>query len=1055
MQVRLLGPVDVEVDGAHRPIPGKRRSTLAAVLALHPGEVVDTDRLVAATWGESTPPAPNTVQTQLSYLRRAFGLAIEARSPGYRLELGGDGTDVLVAERLLRQAARETDLMERAGCLETALTLWRGRPLANVALHGWSDEYVSRLDQLRQQITGALIDVRLALGHHTLLLPQLRELVRDQPFDEHRHSQLMLALYRAGRQADALAVYQEVRTALLDGLGVDPGPALRDQHAAILRQDRSLDLVTPAVLGSGDPSIGRAATPPATTGPVPPRRRLAGALPAGTGTFTGRAREIEQITAAASSSRVLLIHAVAGMPGVGKTALALHVAHRLGTQFPDGHVFVDLHGHTAGRSPAEPGDVLAVLLAADGVHPRRLPTDTESRSALWRRRLADRRALIVLDNAVDSAQVAPLLPASAGCLVLVTSRRFLGDLPTDAVRLVLDALTAKEAEEMFIRLAPHAAGQTEQVGDLVAACGHLPLAVSLLARLLERHRGWSVTDLLRETRTRLLDVAAEHASVGAAFDLSYRYLPPARQLFLRRLALHPGTEIEPYAAAALADVPLAEATQELDALHTDSLLIEVGYHRYAMHDLIRSYARTLAAGDPAVDRQAATARLLDFYQRVALLANARLSRLVRPATRESDPPRAAGDPDLADFDGVLSWLRTERANLLACLATSTDRLRTVRLTAGLCELLRRDGPWTQAMPLHLAAIRAAIDLGDELEQANGLIDLATVRRLSGDYPGAQKDIRRALDLYRRLGHRRGAANALTELGKALSRAADYAAAAATAEQARDLYRTLGDRAGEAGALVELAIARGMTSDFQAAQDLLRQGLGLYRQCGDRSGQAYALRILGIAHGRVGDFSGALDLLQPAMELYEQLNIRCGQALTLTDIGRSATGVGDYPRAVQALRSALGLHRAMDYRVGQSMALLYLGIALRRSGDLPAAAAALSEALTLDRRIRNRSGQAMALNEMGALHRLAGRPDQADAAHQEALELADLIPSPWDRAQSLAGFGRCALARGQHRRGAVQLRQALDILGRIHAAEAVDVAAELLNLSRSPLTDEPA
>jgi tetratricopeptide (TPR) repeat protein len=647
--------------------------------------------------------------------------------------------------------------------------------------------------------------------------------------------------------------------------------------------------------------------------------------------------------------------------------------------------------------------------------------------------------LVVLDNAVDSTQVAPLLPASAGCLVLVTSRRFLGDLPVDAVAVSLDVLTPGEAEEMFLRLAPQAG---ELVAELVAACGFLPLAVSLLARVFSRHRGWTVADLLAETRTRLLDVAAEHASIRAAFDLSYQHLPAARQRFFRQVALHPGTELEPHAAAALAGVRLDEAIGLLDALHADSLLIEVGYHRYAMHDLIRSYAGMLAADDPAEDRRTATDGLLDFYQHAASTADARLSRLTRPAATTAGPdlPYPAG-PDQA-----LAWLRTERANLLACLANTDDPQRIVALSAGLTELLRRDGPWTDALALHTRAVEAAADLGDELEHATALGDLATVRRLSGDYPGAEQDVRLALDFYRRLGNRLGEANALTGLGKALSRTADYAGAAVVVQQARDVYRDLGDLPGEAGTLVELAIARGMSSDFQGAREVLRPALDIYRQLGDRPGHAYALRMLGTANCRLGDFTGARELLQQALDIYRQLGSRLGEALTLNDLGWALAGTGDNLEAAHCLRTALDLHSELDHRVGQSTALLYLGGALRRAGDLSGAAEALQHALVLNRDIRNRSGEAWTLNELGTVHHLAGDFDRAIAAHREALELAELLPSPVDKAQALAGFGRCALARGRRGEGTARLREALDILRQISSGEAAEVAAELGTLT---------
>lgn len=284
------------------------------------------------------------------------------------------------------------------------------------------------------------------------------------------------------------------------------------------------------------------------------------------------------------------------MPGVGKTALAVHVRHRVAGRFPDRQLFLDLHAHTAGRQPTAPEAALASLLAADGLDARYLPGALDERAMLWRDRMARKRVLLVLDNVASSGQVVPLLPGSAECLVLITSRRYFGDLPS-AVPVLLDILAPEEAREMFLRLAPRAAAEPARVAELVGLCGHLPLAISLLASLFSNRRSWTMGQLIEETKTTLLTVAAENCTVAAAFDLSYQYLPAERQRFFRRLGLHPGVDIDAYAAAALTGLPLDQASGHLDALYRDRLLDEPVYRRYRMHDLIRDYARALAATD--------------------------------------------------------------------------------------------------------------------------------------------------------------------------------------------------------------------------------------------------------------------------------------------------------------------------------------------------------------------------------------------------------------------------------------------------------------------------
>ena len=331
MRVRLLGPVDVMVDGEARPVHGLRRKAVLATLALHGGNVVSTDRLVDAVWGETAPPtALNTLQSHVSHLRGVLGskAAILARSPGYLLDLGGNGTDVRLAERLLRQGTQAADPSEGAAELRQALALWRGQPLADVAGLAWLEDQAGRLDLLRQQIERALSEARLAAGEHLQLLPELEQLAADNPLDERVHAQLMVALYRCGRQADALGAYQHLRATLAEELGIDPGKALRDLETAILRQDPSL--AAPARVATL-----RASAP---TAPVPAQ------LPPAVAAFAGRDTELDSLDAILSQRAragdgdrcAVIITAIVGTAGVGKTALAVHWAHRAAPQFPDG-----------------------------------------------------------------------------------------------------------------------------------------------------------------------------------------------------------------------------------------------------------------------------------------------------------------------------------------------------------------------------------------------------------------------------------------------------------------------------------------------------------------------------------------------------------------------------------------------------------------------------------------------------------------------------------------------------------------------------------------------
>jgi tetratricopeptide (TPR) repeat protein len=739
-------------------------------------------------------------------------------------------------------------------------------------------------------------------------------------------------------------------------------------------------------------------------------------LPPDTAMFTGRDEEIERITTAVSDAvgagRLAAIHAFSGMPGVGKTALAVHVAHLVHKHFPDWVLFIDLHGYTPGRDPALPERALAGLLAAIGVDSHHLPQDLETMAALWRERLAGQRALLVLDNAADTNQVTPLLPGSDGCLVLVTSRRYLGDLPGLVLPLQLEALTPDDAHQMFVRLAPPAAEQSNAVTELVRLAGYLPLAVSLLARVRARYPHWSMSELIQETRTNLLTLTAEKDSVAAAFEVSYRHLPPGQQRLFRLMGLHPGTTIDAYAAAALAGLPLKEAAGHLDALHGEGLLTETCYRRYRMHDLIREYAVDCAVGDPG--REQALDRLLSYYQHAAALAEAVLARQTPTVCSVAVPDSPFAVPDVADRERALAWARSERGNILACLdyaTRSSQHARIIGLTAGIAALLRQDGPWPDAITRHTTAMRAAAHLDNRPSQARVLTELGVLQRLTGDYPAAEQMLQAALDIYHSLGDQVGRANALTSIGAVRRLTGDYRSAQQAQEAALDAYRSLGDLPGQANALVNLAIVRRQTGDYPAAEQALQKGLDIVRELGDRLGQAGALSELGVLRRLTGNFPAAQQVLQAALDIYHSLGDRVGQANVLCELGIVHRQTGDFQAAAEAMETALGVYRVM--------------------GD--------------------QGGQAETLNDIGALHLARDDSAQADAYHQQALDLARDIGSSWDEAHALAGLGRCALVDGRIADAQNRLQQALTIFRQIGAAQAGSISVELYALTHDPTT----
>ena len=814
-------------------------------------------------------------------------------------------------------------------------------------------------------------------------------------------------------------------------------------------------------------------------------------LPRDIASFTGRRQELAELAdAAAGVGGVVSIHAIGGMAGVGKTAFTVHAAHRLAGRFPGGQIFLPLHGHTPGHQPVGPADALASLLLTIGVPAAQIPPGLEARVALWRDRIAGRQLLLVLDDAASSEQVRPLLPGAGGSLVLVTSRRRLSALE-DARTISLDTLPPAEAAGLLVRLAvrPGLSSADPAVAEITRLCGYLPLAIGMVARQLYHHPAWTVAWRAAELAAavdRLELLATENVSVAAAFDLSYADLTGDQQRLFRRLGLHPAAEADAYATAALGGTDLANARRGLESLYDQYLLTEPAAGRYRMHDLIREHARTLAGRlDPDDDRDQATGRLLDYYQRAAARADALLARQARaaPAPVAGTVPTAV--PVLADREQALEWARAERASLLACLDHATaagQHARVIALTAGLrrpaaprrpvgrshhpprCRGAGRLAPRRPARPgrrPHQPRGRAAADRGLSgcgPGSAGGAGYLPRPRRparpgrrphlpgegarLTGNYPAAARDLQEALDIYRDLGDRPGQADALTYLGVVRWATGDYPAAARALEEALDISRYLGDRLGQADALTNLGGVRTVTEDYAAAAGALEEALGIHRDLGNRLGQADTLNYLGRARQMAGNYPGAARDLEEALDISRDIGSRRGQADALNALGLVRRMTGDYPAAARDLEQSLGIHRDMGDRRGQANALACLGRVRLASRDYPGATRDLEEALDIFRDIGDRGGEVEALNESGTLSMAHGDLRQAGSCHQQALDLARQIGSARDEAHALAGLGRCALAAGRTAEAEAGLREALAIFQRIGAAEAAELSVEL-------------
>jgi tetratricopeptide (TPR) repeat protein len=817
------------------------------------------------------------------------------------------------------------------------------------------------------------------------------------------------------------------------------------------------------------------------------------ALPADVVNFTGRQADLARLLALAGpefAGGIVRINAIDGMAGAGKTAFAVHAAHLLAPRFPDGQLFVRLHGHDPDRSPVEPEDALAMLLLQDGMAPQQIPADADARAARWRDRMAGRRILFLLDDASSSEQVRPLLPGTASALVLVTSRRRLAAMP-EALPLTLDALDASDAAQMFVRLSDRLGllPTDNAVKAIVEYCGYLPLAISLMAGQFKHHPSWQCADLaadLASDTSRLPRLAAENVSVADSFDMSYRNLPSAQQRLFRKLSLHRGPDLDVYAAAALDEAEVSVARGLLDDLFSYHLIDEPVQGRYQLHDLIRQHASSLAEGDAIDERQQSAGRLVDYYLYVARAADHFLARRTPSGVPAGIGRPPAYAPALSSWDEAVTWMSAERLNLHAA-AELAQRYglydAVIACAAAMYSFLRIEGHWDQSLSLQRGALAAAVHADDRFAEAMILTDLGEIQLISGDDSGASASLSRALEIYRRLEDRLGEANALNYLGRQQYGVVDFPAAAESLGRALEIYRGLGDRRGEANALNYLGNVQYALGDLANAAGNLECALEIYRESGDQLGEADVLNYLGAVEQQRGNLQLAAASLTRALSLHRALDSRPGEANALLLLGACQHATGDRAAATRSLEDALDRYRTLGNRIGEANANLVLGEICRTDGDYPASTLSLARALNLYRQAGDPLGEANCLYEMGVVQHMTGdcsaainhyeqalelyrsysvrigeaealnaigdtylntsMTDEARSHFEQALTIAIEVSIPLEEGRAREGLGRCLLLTSQREEGAQLLRQALAIYERIDSPNAPRVMALLL------------
>jgi DNA-binding SARP family transcriptional activator/tetratricopeptide (TPR) repeat protein len=918
MWFALLGPLQVTHGDGEFPVPASRQRVLLAALLTQAGQPVPVEELAELVWDGHPPSgAQITLRSYVKRLRQALGPAIAARivtrPPGYLLEASDDEVDLRRFTALCQagDAAMKSSAWPRAcDLLNQALGLWRGAPLADIPSQLLQDREVPQLERWRMSATELRIDAELHLGHHDRLIPELQALTAAHPLHERFYGQLMSALHGTGQRATALAVYRQARRTVVGELGIEPSAELRDLNRRIIDGDPGLT-VSPAVSPSGQP----------VTLAVPMQ------LPSAVRQFTGREAELARLTArldeGATAAAAVTVLAIDGPAGVGKTALAVHWAYRVADRFPDGQLYVDLHGFDQSGQPVTPSAAIRGFFDAFAIPPDRIPVTLDAQAALYRTLLAGKRVLLILDNASDAAQVLPLLPGSPGCAVVVTSRAQLAPLMATggAHLLTLEVLPGGAARDLLTSHieAVRLAAEPRAADSLIELCAGLPLALRIVAARISINPAFPLAAFvtgLEDAHGRLdaLDMGEASSSVRAAFSWSYNQLSDLAARAFRLLSLHPGPDVTLPAAASLLGLPQALAGRAMDELIRAHLLAEHAPGRYAGHDLVRAYAVTQArAIDTGTARREAGLRLLDYYLHTGYAC----ALLINPARDPMTLAPAAPGVTLTRPDTTataLAWFEAEYRAMLAAAAFAAANGfdgHAWRIPWTLSDFFAYRGYRHQWVAAQELAVAAAAGLGDDTAQAHTRRSLGRACTEIGDYRQAGEHLTAAMVLYRKVHDRGGEALTRLALSRIFEAQQDYRRAAEQARSALGLYREIGHVNGEARALNGVGWCHAHLGDHTEALRSCEQALEIYLRLGDKRGQAVALDSLGYVQHQLGDYSRSQGCYQQALSRYDELGDRYYQADTLSRLGDCHRAAGHGEDARETWRAALAILAELD------------------------------------------------------------------------------------------------------------------------------------------------
>ncbi|MGW2413686.1 AfsR/SARP family transcriptional regulator [Streptomyces tubercidicus] len=1073
MEVYVLGPIRLGTPDRRVGLGSDKERCVLASLALSASRPVALETLIDRLWDNGPPAkARQSVHAYISRVRKALREAAADTAPPrpaqeppaitqhahtYTLAIAPEHVDWHRFRKLTTQAQSQShagNYSAAAALLHEAETLWEEEALAG--LPGiWPEQTRARLAEERLGAATSRIAAELRLRRFHEALGPLSSLISQHPHDEMLLEYLMLAYYGSGRHADALRVYQDARRRLRQDLGADPSEQLTRVHQQILRRTPLTELIPyPASRCRHDEPA-----------PTAPRN-----LPRHT-SLVGRRTEMHRLCAAVTEAAgagaghadrsppaVIALEAISGMAGVGKTAVAVNAADRLGTRFPDGQLYLDLRAHARVQDPLPAGAALATLLRLLGTAPDAIPGELEERTTLWRTLLTEKRTVVVLDDAAGTEQIRPLLPDSGSAsLVIITSRRHLAGLP-GAHWLALDVLPPDDATSLFRSFAGEERTRDDTtVRHIVRQCGYLPLAIELAANRFNARPSWTLAtlrDQLSRGPGRLGELRDGSSEIARAFEMSYRTLTTTQRTVFRLLALHLGAEFGPHAAAALVNRPLEETERLLETLLHCHLLQEPSPHRYRFHDLLGEYARALAsAEDTEEERTRALDRLVDFYLYAADAADRLLyPRRIRLPSPDTAAPAAL--PALRHTDEAKEWLTVERSNLLTAERHARTHGRpgsAALLSHVLAGFLDADCHWADADRMQRHAVEHWQQTGERHALCVALLDLGTTHANTSRYPQAEAAARQALGLARAAGFTDAEAEALRTLGILQWHLGRYQEAITLYRELLPLHIRSGDLWARARCENNLAISLLYQGEHQDALKHFTQAIKNFRLTGDLLSTGRCFNNLGDLHMRMGNKDTARCHYEESLEIATSLGSLADQITAQANLAGLLTASSephDITCGMDMYQECLFTFRRLGDRRNEANALIGLGLAQHRLGRYREAAAQHGRALELAREIGAAHEEAEALHRLGAAEAALGDPGPASGHLEMAIALAERIQAPEQKAHAMCALAEVRLQEGTPEAARMLLEYAFGIFQSAGLPDASRIAERIASLDES-------